>query len=201
MNEVTAPASMAAIVLAGGRSRRLPPQKLAEDLGGETVLDRTLSGLPTGLLIVCVGSAIPTARPTEWVRESPALGGPLAGVEAGLAAVPDHVSVVLVVAGDLPAAGRAVPALLTALGSDDPAAVAVLAEPTGRPQPLLAAWHRSALADTLLSLQPTADRAAAAMLDSVRLTGSIREVPDIWGASRDIDEPADLEAARSRTTD
>ncbi len=191
----------AAIVLAGGRSRRLPPDKLAENLGGGTVLDATLRGLPQDLQVICVGPRSQTQRTVGWVRESPPLGGPLAGVEAGLAAVPDEVSVVLVIAGDLPAAGRSVPDLLAAVrGSAGRVTIAVVTDSTGRAQPLLAAWPRSALAETVVTLRPTNGRAAAAMLDSARLTWQVREISDVWGAAKDIDDPGDLEVARSRTS-
>ncbi len=190
---------VAAIVLAGGRSRRFPPDKLAEALGGGTVLDATLDGLPADLQVICVGPRSQTRRSAEWVRESPPLGGPLAAVEAGLAAVAADVSVVLVVAGDLPLAGRAVPDLLSAVRAPAHPTVAVVTDSTGRAQPLLAAWPRSVLVDAVVALRPTNGRAAAALLDSAHATSRVLEIADLWDAASDVDEAVDLFTAQRRT--
>lgn len=146
------------IVLCGGTSNRLGGMdKTRESLAGTTVMDHLLDDLPSGWAVVCVGEERATSRSVQWCRESPAGGGPVAGVAAGLEHFApvnygalnladvrnDQVCVVL--GGDMPFAAAALPALLDALNAQ-PALDAVLAtDPDGRTQPLLAAYHSGAL--------------------------------------------------------
>ena len=117
--------SLGVVVPAGGRGRRLAGHKLAADVAGRPLLDRTLDGLPEDAVIVCVGPSMPTDRDVLWVQETPVFGGPLAAVAAGEAALPPLVTTVLLVGGDMPAAGLAIPALLAAVTGDAGAAVSV----------------------------------------------------------------------------
>ncbi|HYN74642.1 MAG TPA: NTP transferase domain-containing protein [Candidatus Limnocylindria bacterium] len=191
---------VAVIVAAGGRSSRLAGDKLTAEVAGRTLLDHTLDGLPADAQVVCVGREVSTTRAVVWVRESPEFGGPLAAVEAGVEALPDDATVVVLVGGDMPGAGRAVPHLLAALGGDQKGgaaaapACAVTLDGTGREQPLLSAWRRSVLVERLAELRPTAGRALTALLDSVAPV----TIEDRWGAATDVDTRADLAAARER---
>jgi molybdopterin-guanine dinucleotide biosynthesis protein A len=206
---------VAAVVTAGGRSRRYVADKIAE------LLDDVLAGLPPLVgPVVCVGPPRPvgvrrTLRPelvaaVRWVREEPAYGGPLAAVAAGLAAVGDDagclvgravdravdrgvdrgVEIVVVVGGDMPRVGLAVPALVAAALAGE-SAPAVLAS-DGRPQPLASAWRPQVLGAALAAVGPPAGRPLRDLLDQVRPV----LVPDAWGAGADVDEPADLERVR-----
>lgn len=199
--QTTDPAPRVAVVVAaGGRSSRLAGGKLTAEVAGRTLLDHTLDGLPADAQVVCVGPEVSTTRAVLWVQESPEFGGPLAAVEAGVEALPDDATVVVLVGGDMPGAGRAVPHLLAALGGDQTRgaaagpACAVTLDLTGRAQPLLSAWHRAVLVERLAELSPTSGRALTALLDGVTPV----TIEDRWAAATDIDTQADLRAARER---
>ena len=154
----------AVVVLAGGRARRFGSDKLRADLGGAALIDRALTGVRAalpGAVVIAVGPApdgpglVPHVR---WVREAPPGGGPVAALAAALAVLSPGSRVVLVVAGDAPFAGSALPRLTSALagdlvggrlggarlGRDAPDGV-VAVDHDGRRQPLLAAYREQAL--------------------------------------------------------
>lgn len=141
---VSPPKPPAVIVLCGGTSRRFGDRdKTRESLAGTTVLDHLLDGLPMGWVVVCVGPERTTSRPVSWCRESPAGGGPVAGIAAGLRWI--RAEKCVVVGGDMPFAAAALPDLVDALITQ-PAFDAVLAmDPDGHRQPLLAAYRSEAL--------------------------------------------------------
>ena len=174
------------VVLAGGESRRFGSDKLAAPLGGSTVLDHVVAGLPAAWPLVVVGAARPTVGEVAWTREDPPGGGPLAAVEAGLALV--RTGILVVVAGDMPFAGSVVRTLVDALREASPGVVAAVGtDEDGVPNPLLAAYRSDAVREGLP--QPAHGRPARSLLRlphvEVRLTGP---------AVRDVDTPADLEA-------
>ncbi len=171
------------IVLAGGESRRFGTDKISADLDGRTLLDHVLSGLDSGWEVVCVGPERETVRPVTWVREDPPLGGPLAGVAAGLAASTGEM--VLVVAGDMPWAAPALPRLLAALRGSPEASAAVALDAEGQANPLLAAYHRSALVDALPT--PAHGRRAKLLLELPHV-----QVPVGPTEGQDVDTPDDL---------
>ena len=185
------PASaVVAVVLCGGTSARLGGgDKTARDLGAATVLDTLLMGLPDEWGVVCVGEARPTTRGVTWTREDPPLGGPLAGVAAGLA----HVTVptVVVLAGDQPFAADAARVVATALHDAAPETDGVLAtQADGRGQPLLAAYRTHALR-AVIPTDPSGHgvhrTVAPLRLAQVDVTPT---------STLDVDTPADLAQAR-----
>src|SRR5258705_4780275 len=102
------PLAVRGIVLAGGRSRRFGPDKLAARLGRGTLLDRSVAALAavvTDLVVVVAPGddrvPAPTAGPLRVVADPEAHGGPLVGLLAGLEAVDQPL--VVVVGGDMPA--------------------------------------------------------------------------------------------------
>jgi molybdopterin-guanine dinucleotide biosynthesis protein A len=139
------------IVLCGGTSRRLAGRdKTRELLGGTTVMDHLLDALPPGWPVVCVGEERATTRFVRWCRESPAGGGPVAGIAAALRHAHQLSDVAafeicLVAGGDMPFAGPAVPLLADALNAAPRLDAVVAVDPDGRTQPLLAAYRRDAL--------------------------------------------------------
>lgn len=138
MDEVTC------VVLCGGTSVRFGGgDKTAAAFGGSTVLDHLLAELPARMPTYCVGERRPTARPVTWAREDPPLGGPVAGIAAALALV--RSPLVAVIAGDMPYAARALPALLAAVRGDATRDGAVALSPQGRTQPLLGVHRADAL--------------------------------------------------------
>ncbi len=106
----------AAVVLAGGESRRFGADKLAHPIDGRPLLDHTLAGLATDWQVYLVGPPRRTDREVVAVREDPPGGGPTAGLIAGLrAALADGAEIVLVVPGDAPLAGAAARLMLERL--------------------------------------------------------------------------------------
>ncbi|MCU0266065.1 MAG: NTP transferase domain-containing protein [Actinomycetia bacterium] len=177
------------IVLAGGVARRFGSDKLA------LLLDRVLDGLPDDArTVVCAGPARPTRRSgVRWVREDPPLGGPLAGLAAGVPLTTS--AVVVVVGGDMPDVGRAVPALVSA--AHETHRPALLLDAGGRRQPLASAWPRALLQAALERIGPPSGRPLRDLLAEVAAT-PLADVPDAWGAARDVDVPDDLSAPDRR---
>ncbi|MEJ5913581.1 NTP transferase domain-containing protein [Pseudokineococcus sp. 1T1Z-3] len=204
--------ALGVVVPAGGGSRRLRRDKLAEDLGGRDVLSRTLDGVrqvaPRSPVVV-VG---PPGRAAQLaaaghadvtvVREEPAGAGPAAAVLAGVRALVGAPGLVGVVPGDAPWAAAALPSLRTAVRDGVVAAVALA--PDGRRQHLVLA----ARAQHLVRLDPAdlVDAPARALLQSLA-AHQVVEVPVAASALLDVDDDAGLAAARrlldgvSATTD
>jgi molybdopterin-guanine dinucleotide biosynthesis protein A len=194
----TSAAPAVAVILAGGGSRRWGGvDKTAARLAGLPVLAHVIGGLPPGMpAIVVAGVDHPVARLTDparvrWTREEPPGGGPVAGLAAAAALLPEGTAAVVLLAGDLPFAGSAVPRLLDRLsGSDVQAVLGIDAQ--GRPQPLLAAYRAQALSAAL-----TADGAPPAGRSLQGVLRGLRRVllPVTAEEAFDLDTPADLAAA------
>ncbi|WP_406050163.1 molybdenum cofactor guanylyltransferase [Streptomyces virginiae] len=195
-----------AIVLAGGAARRLGgADKPALSVGGRALLDRVLDACPDARTTVVVGDRRATARPVHWTREDPPGGGPVAALDAGLRRT--TAELVLVLSADLPFLDReTVRALLEAPSA--PAAPgrdatpgwdgAMLRDPDGRDQPLVAAYRAEPLRREIALLAAEHGtltglplRALTAELDLARVTS--RPL-----ASFDCDTWDDLAAARAR---
>lgn len=100
------------------------------------------------------------------------------------------VEVVVVLAGDQPFAGEAVPRLLTALAENPAMAAAVALDPDGRPQHLLAAYRTPALRAALAGVRPGDSlRAVRGITPAVLVAATAAE-------TLDVDTPEDLQAAR-----
>ncbi|MFJ3829360.1 NTP transferase domain-containing protein [Streptomyces sp. NPDC090046] len=186
-----------AIVLAGGAARRLGgADKPALSVGGRALLDRVLDACPDARTTVVVGGRRPTARPVDWTREDPPGGGPVAALDAGLRRT--TAELVLVLSADLPFLDReTVRALLDAPGADG----AMLRDPDGRDQPLVAAYRAEPLRREIALLATEHGnltglplRALTAELDLARITS--RPL-----ASFDCDTWDDLAVARARIRD
>ena len=138
------PDSWDAIVLAGGRASRLGGvDKVAVEIGGRTLLQRTLDAVSDADRVVLVGDV--DAPDAVVVREEPRFAGPAVAVAAGLAEV--RADWVLVVACDHPFLADAVEPLLAARSGDGGIAVG----PDGRRQNLLVVAAASALRSSLES--------------------------------------------------
>ncbi|MEU7644392.1 NTP transferase domain-containing protein [Streptomyces huasconensis] len=133
-----------AVVLAGGGAARLGgADKPGVRVGGRALIDRVLAACSGAGTTVVVAAPRPTARPVVWAREEPPGGGPLAALDAGLRHT--TAELVVVVSADLPFLGeRTVRRLLAAL-RDSGADGAVLTDPGGRDQPLVAAYRSASL--------------------------------------------------------
>ena len=178
-----------AVVLAGGRARRLGGiDKPALAIGGRSLLEIALAACYAARYRVVVGPQRPTSEQVRWVQESPAGSGPLAALGAGLAALPTGSAVVVVLAADLPAVNvELVDRLRAAIIGSSELDGAVVVDDQRRAQPLLAAYRRRPLERAVAALGNLHDRPVRAILD--RLT--VAEIVDT-NAADDIDTPADL---------
>ncbi|HJY43192.1 MAG TPA: NTP transferase domain-containing protein [Propionibacteriaceae bacterium] len=139
------------MVLAGGASHRFPPDKLAQLVEDQPLLDRALASLPEQFLVVVVGSMRQVTRRVIFTSEDPPGGGPAAAMIAGVRrALAESADVIVVLPADAPLGGQAARTLLGRL-EDEPSAQAVVGvDAHGREQPLQLAL-RPAAAEALLT--------------------------------------------------
>lgn len=184
-----------AIVLAGGRGRRMgEPEgtdKAMLAVGGVRLLARVVDAVADAGTVVVVGPRRPIGdvgrADVVWTSEQPPGRGPAAALVHGLAQV--HADTVVVLATDVPFAASAVPRLLSALAAHD---AAMLVDESGRRQPLVAAY-RSAALRARADAEDWADRSVRALVAGL----DVVEVAAAGLEALDCDTPADLAAARS----
>ncbi len=188
------PGLLRVVVLAGGGSTRLGHDKTRAELAGVPVLDHLLRGLAEvlpGVPVTVVGQPRPTTVPVGWAREHPPGGGPVAGIAAGAAGLPDD-GVLGVLAGDLPFAAPALARLALALDAAGDAVDTVLArDASGRDQLLLGVhrWGRLRAA--------VGDEPAGRSVRSVVAALVVRHLDASAQETLDVDTPGDLERARA----
>lgn len=187
----------AAVVLAGGRSRRLDGKdKVMQPVGGKPILERTITAVRSASPVVVVGPRRELATPHAasrvwWTREDPPGGGPLAGLAAGVRALPSRIGFVAVLAADHPhLTTGTIARLRQAVAADPAAAGAVLGDQHGRAQWLVGVWRIAAL-DTGLPacVKDRAVRSVLTELDPIL-------VPAVADEAMDVDTPGDLSRAR-----
>ena len=161
-----------AVVLAGGASQRFAPDKLAERVDGESLLDRALMSLPEQVTtVIVVGAVREVARPVIFTAEEPAGGGPAAALVAGLRrALEQSGDAIVTLPGDAPLAGQAAKILLSRLESEPSIEAVVGTDAAGREQPLQLAL-RPAGARALVA---AAGPAGAAGISARRLLDALR---------------------------
>lgn len=193
-------ADLTGIVLAGGRSRRLGTDKASLTFEGrlllETVIER-LSGVCSEVIVASGRTAEgrKTPRPVRFVADLAPGRGPLAGVQAGLAAATAEFA--LVVACDMPFLN---PDLLSYMAGLPRRYQALVPRTAGRWHPAHAIYGRSCLPviEELLAKRSSSMRELLSRLD-------VRELPeeelrryDPQGLSLfNVNEPQDLERARA----
>lgn len=196
------PRSAGVVVLAGGTARRLGGvDKTALEVGGVPILARLLESVAPAPTVVVADPPThhllrPPALPhVTWTRENPPGRGPAAALGAGVRALLDRadVPVVVVLAGDQPFAGTAIPRLLAALDADPALDAALGEDATGAPQLLLAAYRTPVLAERAAAARP--DDSVRALLSGLTQVG----VPLVDDEDLDVDDPADLVRARRAT--
>jgi molybdopterin-guanine dinucleotide biosynthesis protein A len=185
------------LLLAGGQSRRMGRPKALLSVRGITLIEWMAGRLAPGFdqLLVSAGDErqLPESLRAHLVRDLRPGAGPLAGIEAGLAAA-QHEALV-VVACDMPGVGVELTARLLAASEGHDAAVPRLG---GRPEPTCAAYRRSAAAP-VAALLDSGGRKAAEALDRL----DVRWIDDEPAAQfADIDTPEDyagfLDALREK---
>jgi molybdopterin-guanine dinucleotide biosynthesis protein A len=196
-----------AVVLAGGRATRLGgTSKSCLVVDGARLLDRALAASEQARAVVAVGppelaevlsaAAAGGAGPRiALTQEDPPFGGPVAGLAAGLRALPaPGAPWVLLLAVDVPHASAAV-SLLEEAASREPVDGAYLVR-DGRPQWLVGLYRTAPLRSALSRIEVD----GAPMK---RLVGELHctEVPDPAGWSDDIDTPADAARLGASTDD
>ncbi|MFJ6778579.1 NTP transferase domain-containing protein [Streptomyces yangpuensis] len=186
-----------AIVLAGGAARRLGgADKPALSVGGRALLDRVLDACPDALSTVVVGGRRPTARPVRWTREDPPGGGPVAALDAGLRAT--TAGLVLVLSADLPFLDRDTVRALLAAPDTHRTDGAMLRDPDGRDQPLVAAYRAEPLRREIALLATEHGGLTGLPLRALTAELELTAVTTRPLASFDCDTWDDLSAARAR---
>lgn len=188
-------------MLAGGTAARLGgAEKAALDLDGVTLLERALAACVSAVDVVVVGRRVPTSRAVTWTLEDPPLGGPaaglLAGVDALLAAPGPAPDLVAVLAVDMPKVNAGTVARLTwAVEADPSLDGARLVDEDGRAQPLAAVYRVTAL----LGARPGRAGDGEHGLPVHRLVGglTLADVVPVGDETRDVDTWADVEALRA----
>ena len=191
------------IVLAGGTGRRLDgvskPDVVAR---GARLLDHVLAGVERlreqGLALgrVCVVAPAEVALPGGVLRalEDPPLGGPVAGIAAGLALLgrSDPVAELTgILTCDAPFSWRALPVLIEALHQNEPEVNGVCARDGDHVQYLLGLYHRRALAAAVApGGVPLRDTAVRRTLGALRVTA----IPTTRDVVRDLDTWAEVRA-------
>ncbi|QES49214.1 molybdenum cofactor guanylyltransferase [Streptomyces venezuelae] len=184
-----------AIVLAGGAARRLGgADKPGLSVGGRALLDRVLDACTDAGTTVVVGGRRVTARPVTWAREEPPGAGPLAALDAGLRRT--TAELVLVLSADLPFLGAdTVRALLAAPAGREGA---LLRDPAGRDQPLVAAYRAEPLRRELALLATEHGNLTGLPLRALTAELDLARIEAEPSASFDCDTWDDLAAARAR---
>ena len=194
----------AAIVLAGGASSRFGGDKLAVALEGRPVLEHALraAAAVANPIVLVVGPD----DPVPWLpadlgadvvlaRDAVAHRGPLAGLSAGLVALPHPVDVAIVVAGDMPTLVPAVLALLAGTLARDPSLGAASLE-TDPASPLPAAVRPSVAGPAAATLLAADRRSLRGFLAGVPTAivpaGDWRALDPDGVTLRDVDTPDDL---------
>ena len=167
---MSARSAPAAVVLAGGGSRRMGSDKALLDWHGQPLLGRVcgvLRRICDPLVVVhAAGQQLPPLADAELVRDPHPDRGPLEGIAAGLAAVDGRREAAFVCATDLPQLHPQFVLALVDLLDDDVDAVMPVAD--GRDQPL-AAVYRPGLWARAQALLDAGERRAWVLADGARL--------------------------------
>jgi molybdopterin-guanine dinucleotide biosynthesis protein A len=179
------------IVLSGGTSSRFGADKSQAILGHQQLIHHILAGIPKEFEIIIVG-ADPLFTPASYrcVQESPAGGGPVAGIAAALELCESEI--VGVLATDMPFAGAHMIHLLSAITSHDDAIMFV--DSKGFKQPLAALYRREALENALSTIGNPHGASMRTLISHLKIH-EVQMSPEIEMAMIDIDTPHDLMVA------
>lgn len=162
------PLPVTLLLLAGGVSRRMGRPKSLLPIAGTTLIEWQLRRLAPHFAHFLVAARsdeqLPAALRHCLVRDLHRAGGPLAGIESGLAATP--YDAVLAVACDMPAVTADLACRLVAAAGPD--VDAVVPRVDGRPEPVCAVYRTSAAGPIAAALAEGRLKAADA-LDGLRV--------------------------------
>jgi len=201
MADVTETVRPAALILAGGASKRMGRDKAALEWDGEPLLERIarITSESCGPIYVVAPEDSAASRlrgtgptPAIWITDEQPGMGPLAGLAGGLAAADaDGAELAFVCATDMPLIGAGlIDELLVALGESDDAAIAVDEQ---RSHPL-AGVYRTRCAGQLRELVAAGERRMLAAVDVLRTHRVTVSDPD-WLTN--INAPEDLHRLRA----
>lgn len=202
-----------AIVLAGGESRRMGADKAQVRIGGHTMIDLCLAELQTqptiGRVVVVTPKDLSVPPSVRVTCEDPPYGGPVAGIEAGLASLQaadaDTISpesdFVFVTAVDAPFTSRLLEVLWHKWHQVD-LEVETTSQSTGvvavEGEPLCALWRKSELARALRLLPSTRDVSVRRLIREASATPiQLTSAEQHW-CVQDYDTPSDLAQLRAR---
>lgn len=190
-----------AVILCGGESRRMGRPKAWLSIGPEYLLQRVVRQVSVAASPVVVVGAPGQDLPelpadVRVVRDSIAGRGPLQGLAAGLAAMPEPVEFVFATATDVPfLVPRWITRLVERIGDAD----LVVPKIGGYLQPLAAVYRRrtmlpaieNLLAESRLRIRDLVDATRAVVLDE----DDLRDVDPSFGSVWNLNEPADYDRA------
>lgn len=180
--------SIAALVIAGGRSARLGTPKAHVEIDGRELIDHVYDAVRSADPVIAVGPVSISRAGVVVVREDPPFGGPAAAVVAGLAALAPASEEALLLACDLPRADALV-ARLTAAPIPDGFDGLVAVDADDRWQWLAGRYRVGALRRAAAELPEPQNASLRALLGALTL----RPVPvgddavdlDTWSAIED----------------
>lgn len=203
---------IAAIVLAGGRSRRMGADKALLEWGGGTLVAHVTGVLRTavdGPVVVVrgVGQTLPPLPGVELAYDALPDAGPLEGLRAGLRALDRRAEIAFVASVDLPLLRPALVRCVVDALRADPQAQLAAPEVGGRVQPLAAAYRLSIL-PALEQLLAAGERRVVALVEQCRTVvldeDALLSDPGVLAADPrleslvDADTAGELAAARRR---
>lgn len=189
--------SVGAILLVGGRSRRMGGGlKPLLEVGGRSLFSGAVAALTDAgcAPLVAVGPVLDADAIVQWVREDPPFTGPAAAIAAAVDLVPAAgPEWMLILAGDLPYVPQVAERLIAATASG--AADAVVFRADGHPQWLAGVYRTKSLRAAVATL---GDDVLGAPVRALLGGLEIAWLTDEDGITADIDTPADLARIRAR---
>lgn len=151
------PAGITAVILVGGRSRRMRGDKALLVVDGRTLTERVLESLrPFASTSLLAGRALPGID-VPAIADQYGDAGPLGGIASALAAV--RTPVALVAACDMPSIAPPLVELLLAGAAAHPDAAAVMCRGDRGLEPLLSVWRPHLALPTLQAALTSGERA------------------------------------------
>lgn len=179
------------MILSGGTSARFGSDKSLALIGGKSLISRILAAIPDEFEIIIVGPD-PQIQNLNYycVQETPANGGPVAGVKAGLTLCTSEI--VAVMATDMPFATARIINLFNSLTSHDDCVMYV--DTAGIKQPFAALYRVEALERALHEMGAVTGKSMRELLSYLKVQ-EISMTDEVEQSLIDIDTPLDLARA------